>query len=162
MRFLFLAAVPATVLAIAVACTDTSADVDVTGPQPQIVAAVGPNGNVVACNDPISDAGTTGDAGQNVGGNCPIAIKVTFHLPAGQIVNKALVRFQGDGSNVGIDRDFVLPPTAGQDSTDVTVTVNAAIPTDILRRGALYTYEVRLVTGSGGVSQPTTLTVSVT
>ena len=44
----------------------------------------------------------------------------------------------------------------------MTVTVNAAIPTDILRRGALYTYEVRLVTGAGGVSLPTTLTVSVT
>jgi hypothetical protein len=166
-RFLFLPALPAlaaSVFAIAVGCTDTSADIDVTGPQPQIIAAVGPANGVVACNDPVvtTDAGTLVDAGENLGGNCPISVKLTFHLPPGQFVNKALIRFQGDGSSDGIDRGFTLPQTFGQGTTDVSVTVDAAVPTDILRRGALYTYEVRLISGAGAVSLPTTLTVSVT
>ena len=50
----------------------------------------------------------------------------------------------------------------GQDATDVSVTIDAAVPTDILRRGALYTYEVRLISGTGAVSVPSTLTISVT
>lgn len=163
MRFLFLTAAVA-VFPIAVACTDTSADVDATGPDPVIVAVTGPTNNVVQCNDPVTltDAGTLVDPKENLGGNCPIVLEITFHLPAGQFVNKARVRFQGDGSNVGVDRDYALPQTFGQDSADVKLTVNAAVPTTILRRGALYSYEVRLVTAAGGVSLPTTLTVSVT
>ena len=121
-RFLFPAAICASVLPIAVACTDTSADIDVTGPQPQIVAAVGPPNGVVACNDPVltTDAGAIVDAGENLGGSCPIAVTITFHLPQGQFVNKALVRFQGDGSSDGIDRGFVLAPDASGKATPRT------------------------------------------
>jgi hypothetical protein len=131
------------------ACNDSNGFTP-QGPRPQIVTAVGPKDGIVVC-DPAT-----------VGGVCPLGINVTFRLTQGEFVTKALVRFQGDGSDTGVDRGYVLDHKLGQgDSVDVPVTINASIPPTILRRGALFTYSVRLVTGAGEESTPSTLTVSV-
>jgi hypothetical protein len=130
-------------------CNDSSGFTP-PGPKPQIVSAVGPKDGVVSCDPAV------------VGGNCPLPINITFRLAQGDLVTRALVRFQGDGSDTGVDRAFPLPNVVGKgESVDVPVTVSASIPPTILRRGALFTYSVRLVTGAGDESQPSTLTVSV-
>jgi hypothetical protein len=130
------------------ACNDSNG-FDSPELQPQIVTASGPKGGVVAC-DPAT-----------VGGQCPLPVTVTFRLPKEQFVSKAYVRFQGDGSDTGVDRGYTLPQTFGNDAADVVVTVPAAIPPTILRRSALFTYTIRLVSGIGKESTPSTLTVSV-
>jgi hypothetical protein len=114
------------------------------------VDAAGPKDAVVACEP------------KAVGGACPLAIRVTFRLREDQFVNKAIVRFQGDGGDVGVDRAYLLNATFGKgEAVDVSVTINANVPPAILQRGALFTYTVRLVTGQGEESATSTLTVSV-
>ena len=136
-------------LSAIVACNESDGFTE-PGPIPQIVNASGPAGAVVTC-DP-----------RTAGGGCPLPITVRFRLPEDQFVWKAYVRFQGDGSDLGVDRGYPLERTFGKgDSADVPVTVNASIPPTILRRGALFTYSVRLVTGTGEESATSTLTVSV-
>lgn len=132
----------------AAACNDSST-YEAPGVQPQIVSATGPAGSTVVCH-PV-----------DTGGNCPLPIKVTFRLPKDQFVTRAIIRFQSDGSDVGVDRFYAVPPTYGEDQ-DVTITIDADIPATILRRNALFTYSVVLVTGAGAKSAASTLTVSVT
>jgi hypothetical protein len=104
---------------------------------------------------------------------------VIFRLPADQFVWKALVRFQGDGSDLGVDRDYsigtprvapdggplpdrIVAPTFGKGpDVDVPVAIDAIVPPTVLRNGALLTYTVRLLTGAGAESSPTPLTVSI-
>jgi hypothetical protein len=161
MRSPVLALALAFALALAgAACNDGTA-VTQTAFQPQIVTAQGPQGGVVTC-DPTT-----------AGGNCALPIAVTFRLPQGQFVWKAFVRFHGDGSDDGVDHGYPLQaePDAGTSQvaglvfgngdTPVTVNVAASVPPTILRRGALFTYTVRLVSGNGVESQASTLTVSV-
>lgn len=120
------------------------------GPRPQIVQVTGPKDSTVAC-DPKA-----------VGGACALPISVTFRLQADQFVQKALVRFQGDGSDQGVDRAYLLDQVFGKGNEEaVSLTVNASIPPTIVRPGALFTYTVRLVTGAGEESAAATLTVSV-
>jgi hypothetical protein len=131
------------------ACNDSSRIVN-EEPEPVIVGIAGPKNNAVAC-DP-----------KTTGGACPLSISVSFRLPEDQFVWRAIVRFQGDGSDDGVDRQYQLEYTYGLGtSTDVTVNINAFVPPTILRRGALFTYTVRLLTGAGAESRPSTLTVSV-
>lgn len=120
--------------------------------QPQIVSVTGPSG--LRCRP------------ADTGGNCPLPIKVTFKLREGEFITKAVVAFQGDGSDTGADRYYAIPFTYGQgtaaDSAAVTLDIDADIPTTILRQNALFTYTVRLITGNGAESSVSTLTVSVT
>src|SRR5690606_16419496 len=100
------------------------------------------------------------------GGNCPLPINVTFRLAEPHFVSKAIVRFQGDGSDEGVDRNYPIEDPfekgAGKgEGVDVSIVVDARVPGTILRRGALLTYGVRLLTGAGEESTPSTLTVSV-
>jgi len=119
------------------------------GPRPQIVRMSGPQEGVLAC-DPST-----------VGGSCPLPIRVTFRLPEDHFVWKAYVRFQNDGSEDGVDRIYLVDPTYGRNDADAEVTIPAYVPPTILRRGATFTYGVRLVTGIGEESPMSTLTVSV-
>jgi hypothetical protein len=130
-------------------CNDSS-DSTPPGPKPQIVTAVGPKDGVVGCDPTVS------------GGVCPLPITITFRLAEPEIVTKAFVRFQGDGTDVGIDHGYSLPNVPGKgENVDVPVTITSSIPPTILRKGALFTYSVRLVTGTGQESTPSTLTISV-
>jgi hypothetical protein len=130
-------------------CND-SAGYDEPAPRPQIVNVQGPKDSVVTC-DPKA-----------TGGACPLAISVTFRLPEDQFVWKAYVRFQGDGSDDGVDRPYLLEYTYGRGaSADVAVTINAGIPPTILNRSQLFSYSVRLVTGVGEESTAAKLSVSV-
>lgn len=114
------------------------------------MSVAGPKDSVVACDPKV------------VGGACALPLSVTFRLPEDQFVSKALVRFQGDGSDQGVDREYLLDQVFGKGSaTDVTVAVAANVPPTVLRTGALFTYTVRLVTGAGEESSAPTLTVSV-
>jgi hypothetical protein len=146
-------AAPSVFIAAALGCIvgcNTSNEYSEPGPRPQILNAAGPKDAVVSC-DPAT-----------VGGACPLPVSVTFRLPEDQFVWKALVRFQGDGSDQGVDRAYLLDQVFGKGSAkDVSVTVNANIPPNIVRTGALFTYTVRLVTGAGEESTVSTLTVSV-
>ena len=131
------------------ACNDSSGAGE-AGPRPVIANAAGPKDSVVACDPKV------------VGGACALALSVTFRLPEDQFVWKALVRFQGDGTDQGVDRAYMLDQTYGKGSTtDVSVAVNASVPPPLLRPGALLTYTVRLVTGAGEESAEARLTVSI-
>jgi len=135
---------------LALAACDDGGSGAPPGPEPVIVAATGPANGVAAC-DPAAS-----------GGNCVLPVTVTFRLLEPEYVWKAYVRFQGDGTDRGVDRGYLLPFTVGRGAgTDVQVVVNASVPATVLRRGALFTYSVRLVTGSGAESASTTLSVSV-
>lgn len=134
---------------ITAGCTDSSA-YDAPGPRPQIVAVAGPKDAAVACDPEV------------VGGACALPVSVTFRLPEDQFVSKAILRFQGDGGDQGVDRAYSVDPTFGKGTaTDVSVAVNANVPPTILRTGALLTYTIRLVTGAGEESPVSTLTVSL-
>jgi hypothetical protein len=135
-------------LVASAACNDSDG---FTSPDlaPQIVTVSGPQGGVVTC-DPAT-----------AGGNCPLPLAITFRLPQGQVVTKAYVRFLGNGSDTGVPQGYTLPPTMGDDATNVVVNVAASIPPTILGTGSLFTYAVRLVTGIGKESSESTLTVSV-
>src|SRR5512140_3814446 len=113
------------------ACKDGT-DVTTSDLQPQIVTAQGPTNGVVTC-DPTT-----------AGGNCPLPSSVTFRLPKDQFVWKAYVRFHGGGSDNGADRGYMLGETFGNDAPALVVTIPASIPPTIIRRGALFTYTVRL------------------
>lgn len=132
------------------ACDNSSSIVDPVGVKPDVKAVTGPAGGGVRCHP------------ADTGGNCALPIKVTFTLPKGEFIAKAIVSFQGDGSDTGVDRYYAVPFTYGQDATEVTLDIDADIPTTILRQNALFTYTVRLVTGAGAESDVSTLTVSVT
>jgi len=135
------------------ACND-SKEYLVPGPVPQIVRVAGVDG----------DAGvpTASCTPADGGGACPLVVTVVFRLAEGSIVTKAIVRFEGDQNDTGVDHGYVVSPTVGKGAaTDVSVTVDAAIPATILRAGALYTYSVRLLTAAGDESIATSLTVSV-
>ena len=133
---------------LVLACNDSSEYLE-PGPRPQVVGVTGPRNGAVAC-DP-----------DTVGGSCLIPIAVTFRLPAEHFVWKVKVRFQGDGGDEGVDRGYLIPPKSGAGlDRDVTVNVEAGIPPTVLRTGATFTYTVRLVTGVGEESDPSTLTVS--
>lgn len=120
------------------------------GPRPQVVSVVGPRDNVVVC-DPAA-----------VGGACAFTLDIAFRLPEDQFVWRAYVRFQGDGSDDGVDRGYLTTVAYGKGSgADANVSINANVPPTILRRGALFTYSVRLVTGAGEESTPATLSLSV-
>lgn len=135
---------------MAAACND-SKGYDEPGPRPLIISVAGPKDSIVQCNP------------EATGGACPVPVSVTFRLPEDQFIRKAYVRFQGDGSDDGVDRGYPLESAYGKgDAVDTTVTINAAVPATILRAPALFTYTVRLVTGLGEESSPTTLTISVT
>jgi hypothetical protein len=144
---------------VAAACDNKSDIYEDPGIQPQIVSAAGPAGGAVTCHpvDSVVDGGHIG-----TGGNCALDVQVTFHLPQGQFVDKAIVAFEGDGSDVGIDRHYPVANTFGQGDTDVTVKIPIEVPPSILRENALFTYTVKLVTGAGAQSVATTLTISVT
>jgi hypothetical protein len=136
-------------VALLAACNDSSG-FSPPGVRPTIVKAAGPKDATVSC-DP-----------KETGGACGLPITVTFRLPADQFVWKAYVRFQGDGGDTGIDHGYLLDRQFGKgEATDVSVTIQAAIPPAILRPSALFTYTVRLVTGAGEESDESTLTVSV-
>lgn len=136
-------------VALVAGCDDGNGVVG-SGAKPQIVSAVGPKDNVVACDPAVS------------GGSCPLPISLSFRLAKGEIVSKAIVRFQGDGSDTGVDHGYSVPNIPGQgEGIDVPMSFDAAIPPTILRRGALFTYSVRLQTGAGEESSPSSLTVSV-
>lgn len=131
------------------ACDNSSSIYEPPGVQPQRVRVAGP-GNVL-CHP------------ADTGGNCPLPLKVTFQLPQGEYIAKAIVTFQGDGTDTGTDRYYAVPYTYGQgDGVDITLEVDADLPATILRQNALFTYTVRLVTGAGAQSVASTLTVSVT
>lgn len=133
------------------ACDNSSSIYEPPGVEPQKVRVVGPTGGGVRCHP------------ADTGGNCPLPLKITFQLPQGEFVAKAIVTFQGDGNDTGVDRYYAIPYTYGQgDGVDVTLDMEADIPTTILRQNALFTYTVRLVTGAGAQSAVSTLTVSVT
>lgn len=138
----------AIVFAMNAGCND-SAGYSEPAPRPQIVNVQGPKDSVVTC-DPKA-----------TGGACPLAISVTFRLPEDQFVWKAYVRFQGDGSDDGVDRPYLLEYTYGRGAADVGVTINAGIPPTILNRSQLFSYSVRLVTGAGEESTAAKLSVSV-
>lgn len=135
-----------------IACDNSSANIDEVDPAqvPQIISVAGPAGGGVRCHP------------ADTGGNCPLPITVTFRLPKDQFVTRAVVAFQGDGSDVGVDRYYAVPNTFGEDGADVVLAIDADIPTTILRQNALFTYTVRLITGTGAKSVVTTLTISVT
>lgn len=133
------------------ACDNSSSTYEPPGVRPQHFNVTGPAGGGVRCHP------------ADTGGNCPLPLKLTFQLPKGEFVAKAIVTFQGDGSDTGVDRYYAVPFTYGQgEGTDVTFDLEADIPTTILRQNALFTYSVRVITGSGAESDATTLTVSVT
>jgi hypothetical protein len=136
------------IFAMNAGCND-SAGYSEPAPRPQIVGVQGPKDAVVTC-DP-----------KTTGGACPVAISVTFRLPEDQFVWKAYVAFQGDGSDDGVDRPYLLEYTYGRGSADVGVTINAGIPPTILNRSQLFSYSVRLVTGLGEESAAAKLSVSV-
>ena len=144
------ALVLSSVLLLACAACADSKEYLAPGPVPQIVSATGPLGAVATC--------TPADGG----GACPLDLTVVFRLTEASFVTKVIVRFQGDQNDTGVDRSYVVPATVGKGlDTDVTLKFQAAIPSTILRSGALYTYSVRLLTGAGDESTPTALTVSV-
>jgi hypothetical protein len=140
---------PLFALVLAIAACDDEGTGAPPGPAPQIVAVAGPANGIVAC-DPAA-----------TGATCPLAITITFRLTEPEFVWKAYVRFQGDGTDRGVDRGYLVPYTIGKGTNDVQVVVNANVPPNLLRRGAQFTYSVRLVTGSGAESSSTTLSVSV-
>src|SRR5688572_28487750 len=82
------------------ACTESNGYSE-PGARPQIVNVAGPKDAVVTC-DPKA-----------VGGACALPISVTFRLPEDQFVWKAIVRFQGDGGDQGVDRDYLVDYTYG-------------------------------------------------
>jgi len=132
------------------ACNDSKEYVT-PGPVPQITKVSGPAVASASC--------TPSDGG---GGGCGLMVTVQFRLADGSFVTKAIVRFEGDQNDTGVDHGYVVSPTVGKgDSTDVSVVVDAQIPATILRAGALYTYSIRLLTGAGDESLATTLSVSV-
>jgi hypothetical protein len=140
---------PLSLLLGVAACNDSSGYVE-PGPRPQIVAVAGPRDGVIACDPNV------------VGGSCPLPIDVTFRLAENHFVTKAIVRFQGDGSDDGVDRNYVVENAVGKgEAVDVRLQVNARIPETILRKGALFTYTFRLLTGAGEESRVSTLTISV-
>jgi len=145
----FLSSLLSLAFVAAAACNDSST-YEPPGIQPQIITATGPTGATVVCH-PVDS-----------GGNCPLPITVAFRLPKDQFVTRAIVRFQGDGSDIGIDRTYSVDPASGNDGADVSLTIEADIPATILRRNALFTYTVVLVTGAGAKSTASTLTISVT
>ena len=150
MRFpAFLASVAVAVTLGSAACNDSSA-YEPPGIQPQVVTITGPAGATVVCH-PV-----------DTGGNCPLPVTIAFRLPKDHFVTRAIIRFQGDGNDVGIDRFYAVDPTYGKDGEEVSIVVDADIPSTILRRNALFTYSVVLVTGAGAKSAASTLTVSVT
>ncbi|MBX3221758.1 MAG: hypothetical protein KF795_14675 [Labilithrix sp.] len=125
------------------------------GARPQIVSVTGPSleggtvRNTVECS------------AKNSGGACPLAVTVSFRLPEDQFVSKAYVRFQNDGSEDGVDREYLLEPRYGEGDAPVTVLVNAQVPPELIRVGALNRYSVRLLTGAGETSEPSTLPLSI-
>lgn len=131
-----------------IGCND-SAGYSEPAPRPQIVGVAGPKDSVVTCDPSVT------------GGTCAVPVTVTFRLADTELVWKAYVRFQGDGSEEGVDRAYLLPPTYGRNAEDVSVTVSAQIPPNILARSQLFSYSVRLVTGNGEESTPSKLGVSV-
>jgi hypothetical protein len=136
---------------VAMAACDESNGDSAPRVRPQIIAASGPKDSVLACDPKAS------------GGSCPLPISVTFRLPKDQFVWKALVRFDGDGSETGVDRGYVIPNTFGEgEGVDVVVTVNAGLPPTILQRGGPpFRYGIRLLTGAGVESTTSTLAISV-
>jgi hypothetical protein len=135
-------------LLAASACNDSSGYHE-PGPRPRIVKVDAPT--------------TVNCAPEDTGGACPIQLGVFFRLPEDQVVTKAYVRFQRDGSDYGVDRGYILPPTFGLGETaDASVGIDAAVPPNLLDSGALFTYSVRLVTGLGEESPESTLTITVT
>ncbi|MCW5832618.1 MAG: hypothetical protein KIS78_09435 [Labilithrix sp.] len=125
------------------------------GPRPQIVSVTGPAvaggsvRNTVLCSP------------DSTGGACPMTLGVTFRLPEDHFVWKALVRFQNDGSEDGVDREYLVEQRFGQGDTPASVSVNAIIPPELIRPGALNRYSVRLLSGAGELSEPSTLSVSI-
>ncbi len=125
------------------------------GPRPQVTRVVGPSINdgrtrdTVQCSPKVS------------GGACPMTVTVYFTLPEDQFVSKAYVRFQGDGSDEGVDREYILEPRYGGGVSEVGVAVSAIVPPSLIRVGALNRYSVRLVTGAGETSERSTLPLSI-
>ncbi|MBX3206571.1 MAG: hypothetical protein KF764_15975 [Labilithrix sp.] len=125
------------------------------GARPQIVSVTGPSleggtvRNTVECKP------------EATGGACPIAVAISFRLPEDQFVWKAYVRFQNDGSEDGVEREYLVEPRYGEGDTPVTALVNAQVPPELIRVGALNRYSVRLLTGIGETSEPSTLPLSI-
>lgn len=151
-HFLVSGALAIAALIGAPSCTDsTSADyVEPVGEPPQIVRVDGPT-DVLTCI--IKDTG----------GACPLTpLSVTFRLAEDQFVRMAYVRFQGDTSDNGADRGYLLTPTYGGGAADVTVNVaNAVVPANILGTTTFFTFWVRLVTGAGEESTESRFDISV-
>ena len=136
-------------LGAAPACNDSQRYVE-PGPIPQIVSVAGPKDGVVRCSPDKS------------GGACPLPLGVSFRLAEDRFVSKAYVRFQGDGSDVGVDRGYLVTSTWGLGTAqDQTVKVDAVVPATILRVNAQLTYSIRLVTGTGDESTESTLQVTI-
>lgn len=95
------------------------------------------------------------------GGSCPMALEIKFRLPPEQFVCKAYLRFQGDGTEDGVDRGYLVERVFGQGDEPQTAHVDALVPPNMIRRGALLTYSVRLVSGAGAESDPATLPLSL-
>jgi hypothetical protein len=164
----------------AVACNDGTAVTDQAF-QPQIVTVQGPPNGVVTC-DPTTVGGVC-PFGISVTFRLPKAqyvwkAYVRFHgdgsdtgVDRGYLLESVAADAGADSgagaiADAGADVDAGAPavgsPTVfGNDATPVTVSFEASIPPTILRKGALFTYEVRLVSGNGVESQASTLTVSV-
>jgi len=136
------------------ACNESGPYVE-PGPRPVIVGVEGPSledggaRDSVACNVDSSD------------GSCPITLKVTFRLSPEHFVWKAFLRFDGDGNDTGIDRGYLVSPQYGVDGGTQTVEIRAAVPPTVLGRGGLLTYSVRLLTGAGQESDPSSQVLTV-
>jgi hypothetical protein len=129
--------------------SSSSSDYHEPGPRPQIVGITAPS--TVECTPECS------------GGACPLTIGVSFSLPPDQFVKQGLVRFQRDGSDIGVDRPYNIEPVYGVDLPgSVSATLSATVPANLVGTGSLFTYSVRLVTGAGEVSEATTLNLTVT
>ncbi|MBX3213460.1 MAG: hypothetical protein KF850_15590 [Labilithrix sp.] len=150
-----LSAVPlAAALLFAAACTRSDGWYE-SGPRPHIVSVTGPSlsdgrvRNTVLCS-PDATAGA-----------CPMTLGVTFRLPEEHFVWKALVRFQNDGSEDGVDREYLVEERFGGGDADVSVNVPAFVPPGLIRAGTLNRFSVRLVSGAGELSDPSTLAVTI-
>lgn len=144
----------AAMLLAAPACTHSDGWSE-PGPRPQIVNVVGPSLNLGKTRDTVECDP------EKSGGACPMTVSVSFILPEDQVVTKAIVRFQNDGSDEGVDRHYLIEPVYGGGSAPVSAGVSAIVPPSLIRTGALNRYSIRLVTGAGEESEPATLPLSI-
>lgn len=133
--------------ALGIAACNDSSGIREPLPRPTVIDAQ-PREARVTCSPTLSGA-------------CALTITVVFRLPEDQFIWKAYLRFQTDGTELGVDRGYLLERKFGKgDQTDVSVVIPAEIPPTVVASGEL-SYSVRLVTGLGEESDPINLRVVI-